>query len=175
MVYPPAFQAVLKAAGDGFKATCPRADDVWLHAQALRHGVQVRQARERSVHFVEVIGTQRSALNRSNVKSGGNDEQIRATYSQEDLQQLRRARSAETAIAACGVMSGQGRSSSARAPWRRATTPDGSRMRKSCDRPQPARPSGTLQGLLMDIELINALGARLSDLARRTTDLRGYL
>jgi hypothetical protein len=48
-------------------------------------------------------------------------------------------------------------------------------MRKSGDRPQPVRQPGTLQGLLMDIELINALGARLSDLARRTADLRGYL
>lgn len=27
----------------------------------------------------------------------------------------------------------------------------------------------------MDIELINALGLQLSDLARRTADLRGYL
>jgi hypothetical protein len=97
VVYPPAFQAMLQAAGAAFKATCPRADDVWLHVQALRHGVQVRQIRARPVHFVEVIGTQQSALNRSNVKGGGNDQQIRATYSPDDLQQLRRARSGSTA------------------------------------------------------------------------------
>lgn len=89
VVYPPAFQQVLKDAGDGFRSVCPRADDIWLHAQALRHGFRVRQARPRAVHFVEVRGTQKSSLNRSNVQGGGNDRQLQAMYDASDLEHLR--------------------------------------------------------------------------------------
>lgn len=89
VVHPPAFQQVLKEAGDAFVDLCPSADDIWLHAQALRHGYRVRQVREQAVHFVEIRGTQKSALNRHNVQGGGNDRQLAATYRPEDLQRLR--------------------------------------------------------------------------------------
>ncbi len=38
VIYPPGFLAALRAAGTAFEQCCPKADDIWLHANALRAG-----------------------------------------------------------------------------------------------------------------------------------------
>lgn len=85
VLYPEAMLQALRDAGDTFIETAPRADDVWLHATALRHGIPVRQTGPRTKLYVAVGGTQRSGLKHSNVEGGGNDGQIRATYSAAEL------------------------------------------------------------------------------------------
>ena len=61
VVFPAAFLAALKRAGPEFKTCCPRADDIWLNVIALRCGYKVRQIRTQPIHFVEIMGTQRSS------------------------------------------------------------------------------------------------------------------
>ena len=46
VIYPPALLAILKAEGRGFRACCPRADDIWLHAIAIRSGFRIRQIQD---------------------------------------------------------------------------------------------------------------------------------
>jgi len=91
-IYPPAFLLALKRAGTAFKDCCPKADDLWLHVQALRAGYKVRQVLPRLPYFSfqEVPGSQRTALSYENVTYGdGNELQMRATYNEADLQMLR--------------------------------------------------------------------------------------
>lgn len=91
VVFPPRFVATLKRRRTEFESCCPRADDIWLNVMALRSGYKVRQVREAPIHFVAIMGTQRSSLNRSNVKEGGNDKQLAATYGPDDLALLQEA------------------------------------------------------------------------------------
>lgn len=86
--YPPAFLTALKRAGMGFSECCPMADDVWLHAQALRHGFAVAQVAVKPQHFLTTPGTQTTALMSANWNGGGNDRQIAATYTAEDIKAL---------------------------------------------------------------------------------------
>jgi hypothetical protein len=91
VIYPPSFLMVLKQAGDAFTTCCPKGDDLWLHAQALRSGYKVRQifARLPYFSFQGIPGTARTALSHDNVTCGdGNDRQIQATYNEEDLRLL---------------------------------------------------------------------------------------
>ena len=91
VIYPPAFQKALKKAGDSFKQCCPRADDLWLHVQALRTGVKVRQIGKRAVHFAIIPWTQEGSLYSQNVvQADGNDRQISATYTDSDIVNLAR-------------------------------------------------------------------------------------
>lgn len=76
--------------GTEFLDLAPRADDVWLNHCALRAGFPVKQVAERSANFPLVPGSQRVRLSRVNL-SGGNDAQIAATYSAEDVSKLRAA------------------------------------------------------------------------------------
>ncbi len=80
VLYPPPMQAALREAGDAFRASCPRADDIWLNAVALRSGIRVCQARAFSPLLFEVPGTREHGLARENRDSGGNDHQLAATY-----------------------------------------------------------------------------------------------
>jgi hypothetical protein len=90
VLYPPEFLAVLKESGSGFESCCPRADDIWLHVRALRSGYKVRQVvRRKDLHFPSIPGTQDTALCHSN-RQLGNDHQAAMTYSQGDLDTLRR-------------------------------------------------------------------------------------
>lgn len=93
VVYPPAFLAFLKRAGSLFMSCCPKADDIWLHVQALRSGYQVRQFVKRFLHFPMIPGTQHTALQISNWgdPGEGNDRQAAMTYSRQDLDILWRA------------------------------------------------------------------------------------
>jgi hypothetical protein len=91
VIYPPSFLTVLKRAGSFFEICCPRGDDLWLHAQALRSGYKVRQILPRLPYFSfqGIPGTAGTALSHENVTHGdGNDRQIRATYNEADLRLL---------------------------------------------------------------------------------------
>jgi hypothetical protein len=88
VIYPPAFQYALKTAGDEFLNRCPRADDIWLHVMALRHGYRIRQISTRSLEQLSIPGMSRFGLRRSNVDGSGNDDQIKKTYTHEDIQRL---------------------------------------------------------------------------------------
>ena len=87
VVYPPAFLKVLKNAGTAFKNCCPSADDLWLHVQALRAGYKVRQIPGRAIIPLAIPGTEGMGLWKDNT-SGGNDRQIAATYTGEDIRKL---------------------------------------------------------------------------------------
>jgi hypothetical protein len=84
-IYPISLQERLKSAGTEFMGMCPKADDVWIHLNALRIGMKVRQIREHPLRFPLVPGTQRSGLYHSNVLEDGNDSQISKTYSKDDI------------------------------------------------------------------------------------------
>lgn len=88
VIYPPAFQNDLKNAKDEFQNCCPRADDIWLHVMALRHGYRIRQISTRSLEHLSIPGMSRFGLRRSNVDGSGNDDQIKKTYNSEDVQLL---------------------------------------------------------------------------------------
>jgi hypothetical protein len=93
VIYPPAFLTVLKRTGSCFESCCPKADDIWLHVQALRSGYEVRQLVKTFLHFPMIPGTQDMALQTSNwaMDGTGNDQQARMTYDQQDLDMLRGA------------------------------------------------------------------------------------
>jgi hypothetical protein len=84
-IYPAEFLVKLKRAGDEFLQLCPWADDVWLHVNALRAGFKIRQIAHRPLVFPMIPGTQKSGLFNKNWHRTGNDEQIRRTYTAEDL------------------------------------------------------------------------------------------
>lgn len=88
IIYPPHFLAELKVAGTGFIDCCPKADDLWLHVQAIRAGYKIRQVTRQAVRFLDVPGTRASGLWKQNLQ-GGNDEQARKTYTLADLKILR--------------------------------------------------------------------------------------
>lgn len=88
-IFSPALQRFIKMAGTGFLECCPRADDIWLHAQALRAGYKVRQIRSKEFRLLELRGSQKQALHLDNVSGGGNDRQISRTYDARDLSVLR--------------------------------------------------------------------------------------
>jgi hypothetical protein len=97
VAYPPAFQDRLRAAGTAFREVCPRADDVWLHVNAVRGGFGVRQVTAQRQNFRQVLGSQVVSLATENVDHGGNDAQIRATYTSDDHAALARRELAELA------------------------------------------------------------------------------
>ena len=82
-IYPPSFLAQLKAAGDGFRKSCPFADDIWIHCQAAKSAVKVRQLTATSARFPDIPGSRRTGLFRSNLRDGGNDRQLLHTFSAE--------------------------------------------------------------------------------------------
>lgn len=91
VIYPPAFLDILNAAGDAFQAVSPRADDIWLHAVAVRTGFLVAQVNESPEGYPTVRGTFETSLMKTNVLANQNDTQIRATYTAHDIESLLRA------------------------------------------------------------------------------------
>jgi hypothetical protein len=90
-IFPPMLLVALRRAGTAFQATCPNGDDLWLHVQALRAGFKVRQILPRLPYFSfqSVPGSEKKALSHENVTYGdGNDRQVRATYTVEDIKLL---------------------------------------------------------------------------------------
>jgi hypothetical protein len=88
-IYPIPLQNALKNGSAGFMNCCPRADDIWIHAQALRAGYKVRQIHKNEFRLRVIPGTQRVALHRHNQAHGENDPQIAATYRSSDIERLR--------------------------------------------------------------------------------------
>jgi hypothetical protein len=87
-IYPPSFLRALRKAGKGFERQCPTADDVWLHANAIRSRFMIRQIQSRPVNFPFLPETQDIALSVSNVGLGMNDVQIKNTYTPTDIETL---------------------------------------------------------------------------------------
>ena len=88
--YPRELVDALSRRGAAFADHAPNADDVWLHATAVSGGVATRQVSARPARPVGVPGTQRTALRTQNVAGGRNDAQIRATYTDADIEALRK-------------------------------------------------------------------------------------
>jgi hypothetical protein len=88
-IYPPAFLQFLAQAGRGFEQCCPRSDDVWLTVNAIRAGIPVGQVRNRPFGLWSIPGTQDQRLFDENVRNGGNQIQLRRTFTQEDVAILR--------------------------------------------------------------------------------------
>ena len=87
VAYPPAMVDAVAAQGRAFQDCAPHADDIWLNRCALRAGHFVRQVFPHPREFSMVPASQGVALVRGNLR-GGNDAQLRATYTQEDLGML---------------------------------------------------------------------------------------
>lgn len=102
-IYPTRFLEMLKRAGTEFQQVCPKADDIWLHVNALRSGFKIRQILHRQLNFPFVPGTQDSGLFLTNARLAGNDAQIKSTYNAKDMKLLI---SAENEVAAQAVLSG---------------------------------------------------------------------
>lgn len=89
VIYPPALLWDLKSAGSEFELRCPRADDLWLHVQAVRSGLQIRQIQFEPIHFPLIPGSQETSLYAENCTvDDGNDRQLAATYGYNDLELL---------------------------------------------------------------------------------------
>ena len=95
VLYEPYLLDALREAGDGFRGRCDGADDVWLHAVALRNGFRTTQVRTMARHPPVVPDAVAQALWPGNVGGGGNDRAIEATYEPEDLALLLAARDRE--------------------------------------------------------------------------------
>ena len=89
VLYPEAMVVALRQAGTAFQACCPRADDIWLHATALRNGHGIRPVVREFSWPILIPDTQQQALNHENHRPDGNDRQMAATYSDSELQCVR--------------------------------------------------------------------------------------
>lgn len=88
VIYPPRILNFMHAQGDAFRACCPKADDIWLHAMALRAGMRVRQIGRLPRYFEGLPGTHDQGLVHFNSFNGGNDRQVAATYDAADLRKM---------------------------------------------------------------------------------------
>jgi hypothetical protein len=88
-LFPPAFLDFVREQGEGFRATTPNADDIWLHHLTLAAGTTTAQIHDRPQHFAFIPGTQSTGLYLSNAWAGDNDVQIAATYTAADIDRMR--------------------------------------------------------------------------------------
>lgn len=88
VAYPARFLDEVRAAGSAFMSTCPRADDVWLNAIAIRGAFAVHQTAGTSRQFLSSLGSQSEALWKRNVGQNENDSQIRAVFTDDILDRL---------------------------------------------------------------------------------------
>jgi hypothetical protein len=88
VLYPASFIGFVVDQGEAFRNSCLRADDVWLHACALRSGHRVRQVFRDPRNFAVVPTTQFGALVLGNTLMGGNDAQIACVYTDDDVRKL---------------------------------------------------------------------------------------
>ena len=80
VLFPPNFLEIMRKAGDGFRETCPRNDDLWLTFQSIEHGVGIGLVTDTCLHFDLLPGSQEVALHSTNVFEQQNDVQIRQTF-----------------------------------------------------------------------------------------------
>jgi len=85
-IYGPPLQRAFRDGGLQFISCCPKADDIWLHVQAIRAGYMTRQIANKKSRLITIPNTQGCSLWRTNV--AGNDAQVSATYTAEDLRVL---------------------------------------------------------------------------------------
>lgn len=91
VVFPSALRAALADAGEAFMDVCPRADDIWINACALRAGVTTRTVDARGMSMLSIPRSQgEQALHTDNVGGGGNDRQLAATLTPADIEILRK-------------------------------------------------------------------------------------
>jgi hypothetical protein len=88
IMLPPAFLQIMRDVGQGFRETCPRADDIWLTYLAIEHRIPISQVDQKSLHFDVIPGTQVTSLNASNVFEGQNDQQIKSTFQPSTLERI---------------------------------------------------------------------------------------
>lgn len=75
--------------GTEFTKSCPRADDIWINVEAIRAGVRTRFVSPKGLTYISIPGLQqKSSLHSTNVAENGNDAQIRATLTAEDIRAL---------------------------------------------------------------------------------------
>ena len=92
VLYPLPFMAFVVDQGDSFRRLAPKADDIWLHACAVRSGTKVRQVFGQQRNFAVVPTTQfNAALVVRNVWMGGNDVQASRVYTDDDIAALKQA------------------------------------------------------------------------------------
>jgi hypothetical protein len=97
-ILPPRLLQVLREAGTSFRLLCPKADDIWIHMNSLRAGIQTRQLGAWQRNFPLLPGTQDVMLSQANIGSAQNDVQIAKTYAEDELALLRRAADNDPAI-----------------------------------------------------------------------------
>ena len=88
VIYPRTVIEALRAAGDAFRQTAPRADDIWLHVMSVTAGARIRQMSRSPRHFPLVPRSQKVTLYSSNLTQGANDPQIAATYPPEVIARI---------------------------------------------------------------------------------------
>lgn len=89
-IFPPGFAVFLREKGTTFLSCAPKADDVWLNAQATLAGYSVRQVQPEPLKIWSVPLSQRIKLSTLNVTQSLNDVQLAATYSPEQIARLKR-------------------------------------------------------------------------------------
>ncbi|SFS14042.1 hypothetical protein SAMN04487783_1755 [Agrococcus baldri] len=78
----------LRERGRAFLELTPTADDVWLHATAVRAGIRTAQVREVAANYPFVPGTQTTGLYWHNVFGEGNDRQISAALGASEIERI---------------------------------------------------------------------------------------
>lgn len=94
-ILPVALLDRLHAEGEAFLERSPRADDIWIHAVAVRAGIRTAQVGDQSCNFPFVPATQATGLYRTNVAGGENDVQLASAHDAADLELVCRDASAD--------------------------------------------------------------------------------
>jgi hypothetical protein len=89
VLYPTRMLKSLREQGRAFTSVAPSTDDLWLHAVAVRSGIEVRQITPTPVHFLTVPGSQETSLASVNVSGSGNDRVVAELYTSADLDAIR--------------------------------------------------------------------------------------
>jgi len=86
---PVKYLEALRDAGDGFLETCPLADDIWLNYHAARLGLSKRLVLGTSTEFTPLGLADEETLWSQNA-GGGNDAQLRATFDNATIEEMRK-------------------------------------------------------------------------------------
>lgn len=88
-VFSPEHLSVLADAGEVFMDACPRADDIWINAMAIRANIRGLHLRSDDLDCLSYPRSQDDALFHSNLSLGKNDLQLQATLTCSDLEKIR--------------------------------------------------------------------------------------
>ena len=89
-VFPTSYAAFVSEKGTEFLNCAPKADDIWLNAQADLGGYSVRQVHPKPFRIWSIPLSQRIKLSTLNVTRSLNDVQLAATYSPAQIARLER-------------------------------------------------------------------------------------